>query len=302
MVNQANYTCLIQIAEEDTTFLMHAIHVPTKQQVVIKCPKAGCAQTFVEAQVLPHLAHDAIIKIREVIETPDGLALVLPFAAGGDLYNLIAKREGLSEGDARAILSKLLGAVAHVHASGFCHGDLKPENVLVMSGNAQDIALCDFGYAVKTGQRGQRCLAGTDNYRAPERWQWGGCSEKADMWSLGVTFFVMIACALPFEFEDGLDPEECIWRGHRQLLSHPRWWNVSSRGKDLLMQLLCVDPDARITAAAALGHPWFGASPVTGAPSRPLLSGVPRRAGLDTLLQRFCPSARHLAAPLERIP
>jgi calcium/calmodulin-dependent protein kinase I len=97
---------------------------------------------------------------------------------------------------------------------------------------------------------------GTPNYVAPEVLYGIGYDAKVDCWSLGVILYVMLCGFPPFYDED----EEVLFKqiksGSFEFPS-PYWDSVSDNAKDLIMKLLCIDPNKRYTAEEILKHPWL---------------------------------------------
>jgi serine/threonine protein kinase len=251
-----DYDYISEIAREATTVVIRAVHRPTDEDCAIKFPHDRCEQTKREAQVLCGLNHQAIIELKAVIDTDDGPALVLPFAFGGDLFSVVAKRECLPESDAMVIAFRLLSALDYCHGNGIWHRDVKLENLFVMSENVRDVVLGDFGFAIDMSDgRFDDCLVGSPCYAAPEILI---CAEKAlvlytekvDIWSAGVSLFAIVSGLFPYDWEHEF-PDEGV------IAEHISWLSISQTCQDLLRSMLTMDPDERISAAEALRHPWF---------------------------------------------
>lgn len=116
-----------------------------------------------------------------------------------DMFTHVVEEGALSDADAKPFVRQLLSAVAHVHACGIVHCDIKLENMLLDQNG--HLKLCDFGLAtvapVGCRLRSSRC--GTSNYAAPESIfaiEYDG--RAADMWSVGVSVFCMTRGRFPF--------------------------------------------------------------------------------------------------------
>jgi serine/threonine-protein kinase SRK2 len=106
---------------------------------------------------------------------------------------------------ARYFFQQLISGVSYCHSMQVCHRDLKLENTLLDGSDAPRLKICDFGYSKSSVLHSQpKSTVGTPAYIAPEvllKKEYDG--KIADVWSCGVTLYVMVVGAYPFE-----DPEE----------------------------------------------------------------------------------------------
>jgi serine/threonine protein kinase len=246
---------IIESEESLIVSLFRAMDGDLRYTVAIKVPMIGSQQTSVEGHILRKLNHLFIIALLNVVATEDGPALVFPHAPGNDLFKHAVSNDGLSESDARAIRFRLLSAVSHCHAHGIVHRDIKLENILVMSDNIQDVVLADFGCATDC-PCAEEC-SGTVEDTPSEIWKRSPCTEKVNIWSLGIILFILIVADYPYVISDGADPIECISEGLASLDQHQALRNTSHECRDLLGKMLEPDPNHRISADEAILHPWF---------------------------------------------
>uniref|UniRef100_A0A0D3FPG1 non-specific serine/threonine protein kinase n=2 Tax=Oryza TaxID=4527 RepID=A0A0D3FPG1_9ORYZ len=161
----------------------------------------------VQREIINHrsLKHPNIIRFKEVILTPTHLAIVMEYASGGELFERICKNVRFSEDEARYFFQQLISGVSYCHSMQVCHRDLKLENTLLDGSPAPRLKICDFGYSKSSVLHSQpKSTVGTPAYIAPEvllKKEYDG--KTADVWSCGVTLYVMVVGAYPFE-----DPEE----------------------------------------------------------------------------------------------
>ncbi|TQE12652.1 hypothetical protein C1H46_001672 [Malus baccata] len=130
-----------------------------------------------------------------------------------------------------------------------CHRDLKLENTLLDGSTAPRVKICDFGYSKSLLQSQPKSTVGTPAYIAP---------EIADVWSCGVTLYVMIVGAYPFE--DPKDPRnfrKTIGRILSVQYSVPDNVLVSIECRHLLSHIFVANPEERITIPEIKSHPWF---------------------------------------------
>jgi len=153
------------------------------------------------------LRHPNIIRFKEVVLTPTHLAIVMEYAAGGELFERICEAGRFHEDEARYFFQQLVCGVSFCHAMNICHRDLKLENTLLDGSPAPRLKICDFGYSKSSVLHSRpKSTVGTPAYIAPEvlsRHEYDG--KHADVWSCGVTLYVMLVGAYPFE--DPKDPK-----------------------------------------------------------------------------------------------
>ncbi|KAM3283131.1 hypothetical protein P3S67_026776 [Capsicum chacoense] len=216
----------------------------------------------VQREIMNHrsLRHPNIIKFKEVFLTPTHLAIVMEYAAGGELFERIRNAGRFSEDEARFFFQQLISGVSYCHSMQICHRDLKLENTLLDGSSTPRLKICDFGYSKSSVLHSQpKSTVGTPAYIAPEvlsRKEYDG--KLADVWSCGVTLYVMLVGAYPFE-----DPEDP--RNFRKTLTRiltvqysiPYYVRVSKECKHLLSQIFVADPKKRITIEEIKKHPWF---------------------------------------------
>ena len=206
------------------------------------------------------LTHPNIVRFIEVMLTPTHLAIVMEYAAGGELFNRIASKGRFSEDEARYFFQQLISGVAYCHAKGVAHRDLKLENTLLDGGDVPRVKICDFGYSKHSEiDSDPKSTVGTPAYIAPEvlkRQVYDG--KSADVWSCGVTLYVMLVGKYPFE--DKSDP-----RNFRRTITKifacdyafPPNVELSDGVKDLIRRIFVVDAAKRIDVAGIQAHPWF---------------------------------------------
>ncbi|XP_031385976.1 serine/threonine-protein kinase SAPK3-like isoform X2 [Punica granatum] len=180
----------------------------TKELVAVKYIERGKKiDEHVQREIINHrsLRHPNIIRFKEVLLTPTHLAIVMEYAAGGELFERICSAGRFSEDEARFFFQQLISGVSYCHSMEICHRDLKLENTLLDGSPTPRLKICDFGYSKSALLHSQpKSTVGTPAYIAPEvlsRKEYDG--KIADVWSCGVTLYVMLVGAYPFE-----DPED----------------------------------------------------------------------------------------------
>jgi len=171
-----------------------------------------------------------------------------------------------SEKEASKIISQVLAGVQHLHTNRIVHRDLKPENLLLSSKDIDaDIKITDFGLSeiFEEGQPMQMSRAvGTPGYLAPEILELldngKPYSKEVDLWSIGVILYILLCGFPPFYGDNDDEVYDKIVAGEWRFLS-PYWDDVSQSAKDLITNLLELNPTKRFTAEQALSHPWIAA-------------------------------------------
>ncbi|EFJ06661.1 hypothetical protein SELMODRAFT_162233 [Selaginella moellendorffii] len=216
----------------------------------------------VQREIINHrsLRHPNIIRFKEVMLTPTHLAIAMEYAAGGELFERICNAGRFSEDEARFFFQQLISGVSYCHQNEICHRDLKLENTLLDGSPAPRLKICDFGYSKSAVLHSQpKSTVGTPAYIAPEvlsRKEYDG--KIADVWSCGVTLYVMLVGAYPFEDpEDPRNFRKTIGRILSVQYSIPDYVRISSDCRHLLSRIFVANPSKRITIPEIRRHPWF---------------------------------------------
>ncbi len=143
------------------------------------------------------LVHPNIVTIHAIGEE-DGLHyLEMEYVPGRSLQHLVDEQGKLPADRATSLVANIADGLATAHKNGIVHRDLKPDNVLMTAGGVPKIA--DFGLAKRVvGDGGKRYLAGTPNFMAPEVYQGEAATPAADVYSLGVCYFLLLTGRLPY--------------------------------------------------------------------------------------------------------
>ena len=257
-----------------------------------------------EIRILKAVRHGGIVRLLEVIETPQAIHQVLEFVDGGSLLELVEARGRLSEAEARPLVWQLIDALEHCHACHVCHRDLKLENCM-LDRTRSKIVLIDFGLSIVWREGGTLCKSyGTPCYMAPEmtaRRPYLG--PRVDAWSLGVLLAAMLAGRLPFAAPTRAELKRKILAADYTLPPQ-----LSPQSRDFVARLLTVDADARIRLADARQHPWLSpcataaavaaaTAAATGTGTVGADEGVVAAAGSDAPTPRGCCSSPGLPSP-----
>ncbi|MCL1633119.1 bifunctional serine/threonine-protein kinase/formylglycine-generating enzyme family protein [Luteimonas sp. SX5] len=207
----AGYTVLQAIGHGGMSTVYLAVQASLGREVAVKVmlPEALADEVSRrrfenEVRTIARLEHPHIVGIFEVGRTRDGLPYyAMPHLSRGHLGQL-----NLTQNEPRviAILRALLSALDYAHARGVIHRDVKAENVLF--DEADRPLLADFGIALRHGYSPRVTMAGlavgSTAYMAPEQARGENVDHRADLYSLGVLAFEMLAGRLPYVAGDAL--------------------------------------------------------------------------------------------------
>jgi serine/threonine protein kinase len=198
-----------------------------------------------------------IVRLVDVYITQNTFQIVQFYAKGGDVFDRLAKRVSYSEMDARVLSAILMKTMRDMHARKICHRDMKPENLLLKNlHDDSSILLADFGFAKYVPEEGLKTRCGTPAFVAPEIIVGKPYNTQADMWSVGCLIFMLIGGYPPFQDETHRGLFRKI-RGSNFTFHASYWKNVSMQSKQLITNLLTVDPTDRLDASKSLSMPWF---------------------------------------------
>ena len=164
-----------------------------------------------------------------------------------------------SEREAAALVQDLCGPIALLHSQGYCHADIKPENLMLT--DEGHVKLIDFGLSFEQGTRSEPIRVGTIAYWPPEMFD-PRCSPTAagDMWAFGVVLYMLLTARHPFDDKSDAKTERNIIRGPEMSK-----WPASDSSKRVVAALLRKDPRERLTIEQLLQTPWLtAAAPGTG--------------------------------------
>ena len=156
-----------------------------------------------EAQAAARLSHPNIVNIYDVGVSAGEHYIVMEYVPGTTLKELIQQRGHLEPDAALAITREIAEALAHAHANGLVHCDIKPHNILMLDGAHAKVA--DFGIAravTESTMTYSGNVIGSVHYFSPEQAKGTVITPKSDVYSLGVVLYEMLTGELPFTGEN----------------------------------------------------------------------------------------------------
>ncbi|GJM99643.1 hypothetical protein PR202_ga16764 [Eleusine coracana subsp. coracana] len=201
-----------------------------------------------------------------------GCDLFLEHAAGGSLADEIKRLDaGVEEGLIRYRARDVLLGLAHAHAVGVAHCDVKARNVLLAADGRA--VLADFGCARRIGINDGKVMGGTPMFMAPEAARGEEQGPAADVWALGCTVVEMATGGGAPWWPRFSDPMAAM--RHVAVSGEapqcPRW--MSEDAKDFLGRCFRRDPRERWTAEQLLRHPFVAAAAGDSNNSVPIVAG-----------------------------
>jgi len=269
----------------------YGVHKKTGEEVALKIIDKELLSEFERENLSTEIDirrtyghHPNIISLKDVYEDRRRLVLVLEYMKGGELLQHLRKKKFYSEKEASVIIKKVIHAIAYLHKCGIVHRDIKPENLLLVSEEDDaEIKIADFGFARYIGEGVLQAPCGSPAYVAPEIVNEMDYGKAVDMWSIGVTLYILLCGFPPFYHEITEKIFAQIQEG-KFAFPDPYWTKVSNSAKELIVLLLKVEPKERITAAEALLHPWLQGLTASGEHH---LEMAPENDGLKATVDKY---------------
>ncbi|PAA50780.1 hypothetical protein BOX15_Mlig031400g2 [Macrostomum lignano] len=254
-----------------------ARHVFTGEQVAIKVidkaklDSSNRESLYQEVMCMKLVQHPNVVRLYDVIDTPNKLYLILELGNGGDLYDFIVRQDdnsGLKESLAKSFFYQIVTAIAYCHRLHVCHRDLKLENCVVFE-RLGVVKLTDFGFSnVFTPGKYLETSCGSLAYSAPEILLGDSYdAPKVDVWSLGVILFMLVSGRLPFQEPNDSETLARIMDVRYKVPKH-----VTDQCRSLISRLLQRDPSKRPTLDGILTDDWFADVQHSVYDERPLIS------------------------------
>ncbi|KAH3756801.1 calcium/calmodulin-dependent protein kinase type 1 [Pelomyxa schiedti] len=271
--------------------VVRAIHRKTRNEYAVKIIKKGDllpvnspnisarrrARLRSEFEVMSECRHRNIASLVEVIESEKEICFVQQLMRGGELLGRLLEKKRFSEEETRRVMRSVLSALQYMHKKGVVHRDLKLENVVYESNQADSrICVVDLGLARFTDtDEHLHTPCGSSPYVSPElaglvlsnnatQYYQRGLplnnnqyyQKGVDMWSCGVIMYTLLAGYPPFQADKNDELLEQIMEGFFYFHENP-WSSISREARELILHMLEKDASRRFTADEALKHPWM---------------------------------------------
>jgi len=196
-------------------------------------------------------------------EKVDTILLVLEYAPGGELFDILYYTSALESIVARTYFRQMIAGLEACHNAGVAHRDIKPQNLLLDS--RFNLKITDFGLSKVFESDADAIMkttyVGTRGYQAPELLLEQPYDLSCDIFSAGVVLFILLTGYPPFEQAHASDrwfkpvakgDYEKFWKSHRGCAIAN-----DAKAKDLLQRMFTFDPKKRITINEIKKHPWY---------------------------------------------
>lgn len=240
IIGQGSYAVVKQGFNKRTR---QKVAIKIYEKINLKNPKRNSC-VLKEIQLMKKLNHENIVQLYDSIDTMDQLYLIMELVQGKSLYSFVQNKKGqrLQEKEAASFMKSILKGIEYCHINNVAHRDIKLENILL--NEASEIKIIDFGFSVTTQKNEKlKTFCGTPSYMAPEivnRTDYFG--PPADVWSLGVLFYVLLCGSFPFT---GVNVRELFKNISKGSLSFPFY--VSKDAKTTISRMLRINPSQRPT-------------------------------------------------------
>ena len=208
-----------------------------------------------EIKIHKSIHHPQIVSFEHYFEDSENVYILLELCRKQTLNELLKRRKRLTELEVQCYIVQLVKALKYLHSHKVIHRDLKLGNLFLT--DKMELKVGDFGLATKLDFEGERkrTVCGTPNYIAPEILEVkNGHSFEVDIWSLGVIIYTLIIGRPPFETRDVKTTYQKI---KENKYSFPEQAIISEQAKNLISQILVLDPSKRPTLDKILSHEFF---------------------------------------------
>lgn len=228
-----------------------------------------------EMKIMLEADHDNLVKMHKVYRHANKMYMVLDLVESvdrlpqSDLFEYIMKKGVLNTENACKLVYQTASALQYLNSKNVIHRDLKPENILLGEELFDRVRITDFGLSRIFLDGLSEKMVGTANvgsagYQAPETFRQGLGDKHAvygpsvDVWSLGVILHIVVRGGPPFGLAKKFSLSRCKAGEYPSMTvaTHKRWGTVPQEIKNLIAQMLIVDPNERIKLQQILDHPF----------------------------------------------
>jgi serine/threonine protein kinase len=247
-------------------------HASMRRRVALKVLPAsqakdpGAVERFYrEARAVAHLDHPNLVRAHDIDKEHGLHFLVMEYVEGSSLQDIVRKKGPLEVERAAHYIRQATAGLDHAHAAGIVHRDIKPGNVLVdRTGTVKilDMGLARFFHDERddlTKKFDENCVLGTADYCAPEQaLNSHGADGRADIYSLGATFYFLLTGKAPFG--EGTTAQKIVWHQMKEPPSVREMRPEMPEGLEaVLVKMMAKNPEDRYQTPAEVHEalaPW----------------------------------------------
>ncbi|GGL44343.1 Stk1 family PASTA domain-containing Ser/Thr kinase [Sporolactobacillus putidus] len=200
------YQILSRLGEGGMAIVYKAKDLILNRFVAVKIlrPELAGDEEFVrrfhrEAESVASLSHPNIVAIYDIGEEQDCYYIVMEYVHAMTLKEFIKDYSPISISESVHIMKQIARAIAHAHARGIVHRDIKPHNILI--DEEEHVKVTDFGIALAVSDSTityTHSIIGSAHYLSPEQARGGKATVKSDIYALGIVMFELLTGKLPF--------------------------------------------------------------------------------------------------------
>jgi len=232
---------------------------------------------------LSNLEHPHVCKFIEAFEDKSSVYMIYEKANPQTLFEHIRAKSSLTEEEAADYMRQSAMAMAVAHSQGVVHGRISPRSIILADEEEDEecdtqIKICDLGQSfvirpdVLAAEDSEKVLDVQRYAISPEL----ACdeipktttgviprgAEKSDIWALGVVFYHMLSGRVPFKVATRAQLVQQMSSDTIQFSDH-MWDKLTSTARDLIEQMMRLNPGIRISAVHILKHPWVKVAKAT---------------------------------------
>jgi serine/threonine protein kinase/HAMP domain-containing protein len=256
----------------------------------------GLDSFLVEARTLASFRHPNIVRVARFFEANRTAYMVLEYERGKPLKRWWPGREAMGEADLLGLVQPLLDGLAAVHAAGYLHRDIKPDNIYVRKADGS-LVLLDFGAARQAvGPSGAQAGVVTPGYAPPEQYGDGGQGPWTDLYAMAATLYWMVTGAKPPAAPARLGGAEPMVPALQ--CARGRYSDQFLRAIDWALE---PDPAARPRSVQAWAEKLYAAHAGSLALQDALRLGEPDQAAADSLRDALLDTPRRIWRRMQRL-
>jgi tRNA A-37 threonylcarbamoyl transferase component Bud32 len=216
-----------------------------------------------EILLMQKLKHPNVIALVETFETEQQVFVVLEYCSGGHLFDQFAGAVLPSVATSQRLHRQLGQVVAHMHNLQICHRSIHLDNILLVDAQQSlddaTLKLIDYSVAKSFAEGDMATKVCIPVYVAREILSKNKkpYTEKIDVWSLGVVFFIMLCGRQPFNGDTDFEVLKKVKKGVFAFEPANVWSTVPDAAKDVVQKMICSKVEDRLSASGVTEHPWL---------------------------------------------